>query len=89
MSVYENPLKEGRVSDPPLSHVDHSGRASVTIIWPLDAAADVLLACTLTDDADEFFYPFLETRSTTSCGGFGIRRKNNGIALDLAALLHS
>jgi hypothetical protein len=24
MSVYENPLKEGRVSDPPLLHVDHT-----------------------------------------------------------------
>lgn len=59
MSVYENPLKEGRVSDPPLSQ------------------------------ADELFYPFLGTRSTTSCGSFGIRRKNHGIALDLGTLLHS
>jgi hypothetical protein len=45
MSVYENPLKEGRVSDPPLSHIDHSGRGTVTIINPPDSAADVVLAC--------------------------------------------
>ena len=60
MSVYENPLREGRVNDPPLSHVNHSARAhysqSMTVELSGRCASRL---CTPTDHADGLFVPLL------------------------------